>query len=131
MKALMSIKFHEDGSNTNQIKEIAQVAKKAGVELKTIFVDYEKKGKKHFQPKDLMQMTFEVIENNDILIVELSEKGVGLGIEAGYAFSKNISVYVIAKKGSDVSDTLKGISKEIFFYENVSDLEEFFSKISI
>jgi len=131
MKALMSIKFHKDGSNVNKIKEIAHVAKKVGVELKTIFIDYENEGKKHFQPKDLMKMTFEAIENNDILVVELTEKGVGLGIEAGYAFSKNKPIYVIAKKGSDISDTLNGISKEIFFYENVSDLEGFFSKIRI
>ena len=131
MKALMSIKFHEDASNLSLIKSITDVANKSGVELKTIFIDYEKEGTKKFSPKDLMEMTFGVIKENDILIVELSEKGVGLGIETGYAFSKNKPVYVIAKKGSDISDTLKGISKEIFFYETISDLEEFFKKISI
>jgi 2'-deoxynucleoside 5'-phosphate N-hydrolase len=131
MKALMSIKFHSDGSNVNLMKEIALVAKKVNVELKTIFVDYEKEGENKFSLNELMLMTFEAIKNNDCLIVELSEKGVGLGIEAGYAFSKNKPVYVIAKKGSDISDTLSGISKEIFFYETVVDLEEFFSKIRI
>jgi 2'-deoxynucleoside 5'-phosphate N-hydrolase len=131
MNVLMSIKFHSDGSNVDLMKDIAQVAKKESVGLKTIFVDYEKEGENKFSLNELMLMTFEAIQNNDCLIVELSEKGVGLGIEAGYAFSKNKPVYVIAKKGSDISDTLSGISKEIFFYENVADLEEFFSKIRI
>ena len=131
MKALMSIKFHEDASNLSLIKSITDIANKCEVKLKTIFVDYEKEGTKKFSSHELMEMTFSVIEENDILIVEFSEKGVGLGIEAGYAFSKNKPVYVIAKKGSDISETLKGISKEIFFYETISDLEEFFKKIII
>ncbi len=53
----------------------------------------------------------------------MTEKGVGLGIEAGYAYAKGIPIITIAERGSDISETLKGISKEIFFYDNIEDLE--------
>ena len=71
-----------------------------------------------------MNMTFKEIDKADILIVEFSEKGVGLGIEAGYAFSKNKPIIVLAKEGSDVSTTIKGISKQVIFYKNVEEIKD-------
>lgn len=61
-------------------------------------------------------------------IIDFTEKGVGLGIEAGYAYAKEIPVITIAKNGSDISETLKGISKEVFFYNNIDDLEILYNK---
>jgi len=131
MKMFLSIKFHEDGSNSELIKNIISSSKKSNNEMVSIFTDYENEGKKHFEPKELMQITFVAINSCEILIVEFSQKGVGLGIEAGYAFAKGIPVYVVAKVGSEISDTLKGISKEIFFYNAIEDLVDFFARISI
>ena len=48
----------------------------------------------------------------------------GLGIEAGYAYARGIPIISIAKRGTDISETLRGISKEICFYEQVEDLED-------
>jgi 2'-deoxynucleoside 5'-phosphate N-hydrolase len=131
MKLFLSIKFHEDSSNAELIKNIIANAKSSGNELISIFTDYENNGEKNFTPSELMKITFEAINSCDAMVIEFSEKGVGLGIEAGYAHAKNIPIFVIAKTDSDISDTLKGISKEIFFYESLNDLKEFFSKIRI
>lgn len=131
MKMFLSIKFHSDGSNLNLIKNIIASAKESGNKMVSIFTDYENDGEKHFQPKELMQITFEAINSCNVFVVDLTEKGVGLGIEAGYAFSKGIPVYTIAKEDCDISETLKGISKEVFLYDSTQDLVSFFRKISI
>ena len=78
-----------------------------------------------------MNLTFEVIDNVDLVIVELSEKGVGIGIEAGYAHAKNIPIVVIAKEGSDISDTLRGIAKRIIFYTDTQELVANLKDLSI
>ena len=123
-KAFLLIKFHEDCKNKDLIEAICQVLEKAGIEARTIIRDYEKWGNVKFEPRDLMNMTFKEIDKADILIVEFSEKGVGLGIEAGYAFSKNKPIIVLAKEGSDVSTTIKGISKQVIFYKDVEEIKD-------
>ncbi|MCB0411926.1 MAG: hypothetical protein KDD22_05330 [Bdellovibrionales bacterium] len=83
----------------------------------------EKWGKVSFSPNELMQKTFAQIDQSDIALIEFSEKGVGLGIEAGYAFSKGIPVHVIAKAGTDISSTMRGIATKIVHYENFSEID--------
>ena len=59
-----------------------------------------------------------------MLLLEFSEKGVGLGIEAGYAYSKNKPIIVLAKEGSDISTTIKGISNEVIIYKNINEISK-------
>jgi len=122
MKAYLAIKFKEDFSNRNLIEDISVVLKKEGVETVVMARDHEKWGEKKFSPETLMAETFKEIDSSDFLIIEFSEKGVGLGIEAGYAYAKNKPIIVIATEGSDVSSTLQGITKKIIFYKNSGDL---------
>ena len=63
-------------------------------------------------------------------MVDLTEKGVGLGIEAGYAYAKQIPIVVIARKGSDISATLQGIAKKLFLYDEFEDLNQLFQGIT-
>lgn len=121
-KAYLAIKFHEDFKNKKLIKDISESLRKADFEVVVMVRDYEKWGDVHFTPKELMKLTFQLIDKSDILIIEFSEKGVGLGIEAGYAYSKGKPIIVIAKKGSEISSTLKGIAKRIIFYQDVKDI---------
>ncbi len=120
--AYLAIKFHENNQNKELIENICQSLTEAGIQTIVMARDYEKWGKVHFLPEELMKLTFELIDKTEMLIIEFSEKGVGLGIEAGYAFAKKIPIIVIAKEGSDISNTLKGISKEIIFYNNPKEL---------
>lgn len=78
-------------------------------------------------PQALMAKTFEVNQACDLTIIELSEKGVGLGIEAGYAHAIGKRVFTIAKIGSDVSTTLAGISSKVYLYDKIEDLQHTFS----
>ena len=115
MRAYISIKYREDNSNKNCIEKISFALEQNGFETVCITRDIEKWGQIELSPEELMQRTFAEIDSSDLIVVDLTEKGVGLGIEAGYAYAKGIPVVVIAKTGSDISATLQGISQKLFF----------------
>ncbi len=122
MKAYISIKYLPDSSNKNLIEELSGALYSGGFKSVIMQRDYEDWGKIKFSPEELMNLTFEIIDDVDLVVVELSEKGVGIGIETGYAYAKNIPIVVIAKEGSDISDTLRGIAKKVIFYKTPEDL---------
>lgn len=122
MKAYLAIKFKEDFSNRKEVDNISDVLKKSGIETIVMVRDFERWGENKFTPEELMKKTFEQIDSSDMLIIEFSEKGVGLGIEAGYAYAKQKPIFVIAKDGSDISSTLEGVAREVIFYNNLNDL---------
>ena len=123
-KAYFGIKYHSDHRNKEKIELISSLIEKFGFSVTCIARDMEKWGQVRFSPDELMLKTFEIIESCDITIIDLSEKGVGLGIEAGYAFSKQIPIITIAEK-QEISTTLLGISQDHFVYDNERDLTEF------
>ena len=67
-----------------------------------------------------MRRSFAAIDKSDFVLVELSEKGVGLGIEAGYAYARKIPVLTMAREGQDISTTLQGISAQTFTYDDTT-----------
>ena len=123
-KSYLAIKFHADHRNKDKIEQLSAIIEKCGYESICIARDIEKWGQKSFSPHELMATTCAIIDSCDVVIIELSEKGVGLGIEAGYAFAKGIPVIAIAHK-SEISTTLIGISAQHYVYENESDLNIF------
>jgi len=123
LRAYLAIKFYEDCRNQELIEKISDVLKEIGIKTIVMVRDYEKWCKVRFKPEVLMKKTFDCIDKSDILIVEFSEKGVGLGIETGYAYSKGIPIIIIAKEGSEISNTMKGVAKQILFYKNPKDLK--------
>ena len=122
MKAYLAIKFYEDFSNRQEVEALLGCLEEAGFESVCVVRDCEAWGRYTFQPSVLMQKSFDLIEASDVVVIELSEKGVGLGIEAGYAHAKGIPVVTIAKTGSDISKTLRGISDAVFHYHDYTDL---------
>ncbi|NLY46073.1 MAG: nucleoside 2-deoxyribosyltransferase [Tissierella sp.] len=123
MKAYIGIKYYQDYRNKLIIEEISSVLESKGFETICLARDIDTKDLIISSSQMLMKLTFEKIEDCDLVVIDLSEKGVGLGIEAGYAFAKGIPILTIAKRGSEISETLEGISKEIIFYESIGDLE--------
>lgn len=121
-RAYLGFKFHEDMSNQPLIEEIDAIFKELGMETSLVVRDFERYREKKFDPHVLMKKTFEEMDVSDIVVVEFSEKGVGLGIEAGYAAAKGKPIWVIAKTGSEISDTLAGIAEKIVFYNKPADL---------
>lgn len=127
MKVFISIKFYEDNRNQELINSISSIFEKKGFETICVIRDVEDWGQKRFETsEELMRKTFEEIDSSDLVVVELSEKGVGLGIEAGYAFAKGKPIVTIARTGSDISSTLQGISQQVFLYTQYDELEQLF-----
>ena len=125
-QAYLGIKFHEDQRNRVLIEMITDALLEAGWTTQVVVRDLEQWGAVQFEPQMLMARTFAVIEACDIAVIDLTEKGVGLGIEAGYAFAKGIPVFTIAREGADISTTLRGISQEVCLYRNEADLISIF-----
>ena len=92
-----------------------------------VFVDeYQFSAK---QEKKMMQKAMEDVEKSAILIAEVSEKGIGIGIEVGYAKAKIIPVIYVRNSKSEHSTTVSGIADFRVIYENEIDLEEQLDKI--
>ena len=126
MKAYISIKYHADNSNKDCIEKISSALERNGFETVCIARDIEKWGEIQLSPHELMQRALAEIDSSNLLVVDLTEKGVGLGIEAGYAYAKKIPIVVIARQGSDISTTLRGIARKLFLYDEFEELNQFF-----
>ena len=57
-----------------------------------------------------------------MVLVELTEKGVGLGIESGYTYAQQKPIVVLAPNSADVSSALAGIATLIMRYDSLDDL---------
>lgn len=129
MRAYIAIKFHADHRNRQTIEQISSVLERHGIEAFCFARDVEKWGQVRLTPKQLMARSFAEIDASDLLIVDLTEKGVGIGIEAGYAFAGGLPIVTIARTGADISETLRGISRCVVCYDDPEDLARFFSEL--
>lgn len=131
MKLYLAIKYHPSQQNRAQIEAIAGILERQGFETVCIARDVERWGQVHFTPAELMQRSFAEIEASDVVVIELTEKGVGVGIEAGYAYARGIPLVTIARKAADISETLQGISQKLFLYDDMDELAQFFRQLKI
>jgi len=131
MRAYIAVKYHEDNSNREHIEAISSVLEKRGFETVCITRDLERWGEVHFDAGPLMERTLREIDASDVVVVDLTEKGVGVGIEVGYAAAKNMPIITIAGTGSPISETLRGISREVFEYNQYDDLDSLFTKMRV
>ena len=129
MRAYLAIKYHADHANRNRIEGISAVLESLGIITFCITRDVEQWGMVSLTPEVLMIRSFDLINACDIVVVDLTEKGVGVGIEAGYAFAKGIPIITIAQSDALISETLYGISTAVFKYEYFSDLVDAFAAV--
>ncbi len=130
MKAFLSIKYHPDLHNKDKIEIIMRILESCGINPFCVARDFEKWGQVHFDPQELMSITLREIRSTHLVVVDLEEKGVGVGIECGYAAARGIPIVTIAPRGSDVSLTLQGISREIVYYTAADDLTPYFQQLA-
>jgi len=84
--------------------------------------DIEKWGNVTLSVQELMRITFEEIEKSDFVILEMSEKGVGLGIEAGYTVAKKKPLIILIKNRLKLSNTMQGIADIVIRYDQPEDI---------
>lgn len=122
-KAYFGIKFYEDNRNRNDIDSICSVLHNDGIQTICIARDIEKWGEVYFSSKELMQITFEEIDKSDFVVLEMSDKGVGLGIEAGYTAAKKKPLIVLIKSGLELSNTMQGIADIVITYTHPEEIK--------
>ncbi len=125
MKAFLAIKYYEDMRNKNLIEKIADAFKKQGIDIFVFAKDVQHFKSCDLSPEEVMKIAFGEIKKSNIFIIDASELSIGIGIEAGVAYSHGVPVYLIAKKGAEVSNSIKGIAKECYFYNSPEELIKF------
>lgn len=76
------------------------------------------------QERQMMEQAMRDIDNCSILIAETTDKGIGIGIEVGYAKAKNKPVIYVRQKNAEHSTTVSGISDFQIIYEDNNDLQK-------
>ncbi len=71
---------------------------------------------------EMMEKAMAKLDGSDALIVDASGDSIGIGIEAGYFYTKKKPIIMIYKRGTKASRTLKGIATEIYEYGEPEDL---------
>ncbi len=122
MQIYLAIKFHPDNQNQPLIEAISNHLSSQGHSVICAVRDFEKWGTKTFEPQELLFKAFEAIENSDAVLIEATEKGMGVGIEAGFAFARNKPVMTVAKHGSDISINLRSLSSKVISYSEVREI---------
>ena len=125
----LAIKYHPDHKNRNLIEQITSACQTAGYETVCISRDIEKYGQHQIPERELMLISFEKIIQSKYLLVDLTEKGVGIGIEAGYAFACGIPIITILPIDAEISATLSGISSHIYRYHVPEDIINFLNSL--
>ncbi len=122
MRIFLSVKYHEDMSNRAFVESLCAMLEADGHEVLLVVRDLEEWGARSFTTQALMAATFQMIDSADCLLAEQSEKGTGLGIEAGYAYARGIPVLALAREGCELSPTLTGIAAFCGSYQVVEEI---------
>lgn len=75
------------------------------------------------QEKEMMEQAVNDIDNCQILIAEVSEKGIGIGVEVGYAKALGKTIIYMRNTNSEHSTTVSGISDYQIVYKDLNDLK--------
>ena len=86
--------------------------------------DLEDWGTYSFTPGDLMRKTFNEILKSDVVIADVSDWPIGVGVEAGFAFGKNIPVICICRDGKKVASTVAGPAEKVIAYRTYDELTD-------
>lgn len=63
------------------------------------------------------------IDNCEILIAEITNKGIGIGVEVGYAKAKGKTVIYLRQQDAEHSTTVSGISDFQIVYNDTTELK--------
>jgi nucleoside 2-deoxyribosyltransferase len=123
-KAYLAIKYHPDNQNRQLIEKLAFVLDQAGWSSQVIVRDLEDWGRIAFTPRELMERSLGLLSACELCVVECTEKGMGVGLETGYAHAKGIPIILLARYGSEIPTTLRGIASQIIIYNSPEELPE-------
>lgn len=122
MHAYLSVKFEGD-DNEEVIEQLTTAAERAGFTVTCTNRDYDDYGRLD-NSEPLTAFMFEGIERADLALLEVTDRGIGQGIEAGYAAANQIPVVLLVTNDADISPTLRDVATQIIEYHGFEDLTE-------
>lgn len=75
------------------------------------------------EEKAMMKQAFSDLEACDLLVVEMTKKAVGVGIEVGYAVARNLPIIYLKKSTAKYSTTTGGCSDYFIDYQDIAELK--------
>ena len=120
-KAFLSISYKNKDLLKKEINYIIDTLKEFSIEVIIFVQKYQFKEDKE---KDMMNKAFEEIRDSDVLIAEVSDKAIGVGIEIGYAKALNKPVIYLRNAFTEYSTTVGGSSSYKIVYNGLIDLKE-------
>lgn len=81
------------------------------------------------QEKEMMRIAFDEINKSDLVIVELTKKAIGVGVEVGYAVAKNKPIIYLKRKEANYSTTVGGCTDYLIEYTDENQLKIKLNKI--
>lgn len=121
MHAYVSAKYEGD-VNEETVRALCTAAERAGFLVSCTNRDFDDFGRTDRDAQELIPFMQDAIERADVLLLDLTDKGVGLGVEAGYATALGKPVVVLVHEDADVPGTLAGLSQTIIHYQSFDDL---------
>lgn len=123
-KAYLSIGYQNREHLGSEIEIIQKTLANFHIQL-FIFVDIYRFSAD--EEKQMMQKAFSEIDSSDLLIAEVSEKAIGVGIEIGYAIAKNKPVIYLRNENAEHSTTAAGTAERVIVYKDSVQLAEKFA----
>lgn len=103
-------------------EELVKYFSSKSIEVFAFVFDY----KNIVDDKTLMESAFAEIEKSDILLAEVTDKSIGVGLEVGFAKAKGIKTVYLYKTGSEYQQTIAGAVDNIIEYNSSSDVISWF-----
>jgi len=122
MKAFLSIKFWGDDRNKTHVEAVISAIKNTGFDVVCFRKDAEEWGKIQYTPQQMMQKTFDEIDKSDVLIADVGDWPIGVGVETGYAYAKGIPVICICPANKPTANTVSGLAKITIKYQDYEEL---------
>lgn len=119
----MSIKYWGDTRNQKDVCGIIGILEELGLAVYCVVKHAERWGHVQFTPQELMQLTFREIEASDLLIANVADWPIGVGIEVGYAYARKIPILCICPEGSRMANTVEGLADAVVVYSDLTDLK--------
>lgn len=129
MKIFLAIKYYQDMRNKNLIEKICYSLESKNLNVFAFARNIQNYGPCKLSGKEVMDIAFDKIKNSDAFVIDASELSIGIGVEAGVAYSNNIPIFVIAQKDAYVSESIKGIARVCFRYDVPEDILNFEIKL--
>jgi len=83
------------------------------------------------EEKQMMEQAFKEIEKAGLLIAEVSDKAIGIGVEVGYAKAKNKPVIYLRNANAEYSTTIAGACDHKIVYKDPEELKQKLSALLV